>query len=123
SGCGSLLSIFSAFFAFLRILARSTMHDLLGRGEAMLAGGGSDARGVDALRVVAEGVQQRGGGQRVDQARDAAAHGVDALHRRPREGVSSAAGDADAMLDVVDRLGPRERAEAVAKADALAQRR
>ena len=58
AGC-SLTSAFcllpSAFF--LRIFARSTMGHLLGDGEAMLAGGGGDARGVDALRVVAEGLE------------------------------------------------------------------
>src|SRR2546430_5605908 len=68
-----------AFFAFFRILTRSTMYRLLH--EAVLARRGDDARGVDALGIVAEGLQKRGGGEGVDQARDAAAYDVDALHR------------------------------------------
>src|SRR5205823_8866379 len=101
--------------------ARSTMRGDLG--QSVFARGGGDARGVDALGIVAEGVEQRGGGEGVDQPRDAAADGVNALHGRARERVARAAGHADAMLDVRDRLVERERAEAVAKADALPQRR
>src|SRR3954468_4718688 len=89
----------AAFFACLRIFTRSTMAL-----HAMLASGGGDARGIDRRGVFAERVEQRGGGQRVDQARDAAAHHVNFFHRFVAERIALAARDADAVLDVADRL-------------------
>src|SRR6185436_530914 len=104
-----------AFFAFFLIFTRSTMRGL----HAVLAGGAGDARGVDGLGVLAEGVEERGGGEGVDQAGDAAAEEVDLFHRVEVEWIPGAAGDADAMLDVLDRLRERKRAERVTHPDAL----
>src|SRR6185436_10412790 len=59
----------SFFFAFLRIFTKSTMGVL----HAMLASGGIDSGGIDGLGVFSESVEQRGGGERIDQARNAAA--------------------------------------------------
>src|SRR3954451_3127318 len=89
----------SAFFAFLRIFTRSTM-DL----HSMLARRGRDARRVDRRSVFAERIEQRRRGEGVDQARDAAADDVDLRHRFARERIALAAGDADAVVDVVDRF-------------------
>src|SRR5205085_5895180 len=67
---------------FFRIFTRSTMDvvdPLIFRwnlAQAVLAGGGGNARCVDRLGVVAEGVEQCRGGQGVEHARDAAADGV-----------------------------------------------
>src|SRR3954451_17113306 len=89
----------TSFFAFLRIFTRSTM-DL----HSMLARRGRDARRVDRRSVFAEGIEQRRRGEGVDQARDAAADDVDLRHRFARERIALAAGDADAVVDVVDRF-------------------
>src|ERR1051326_2812136 len=107
-----------SFFAFLRIFTRSTM-----RLQPVLVRGGGDALRIDRLRVLAERVEQRRRGERVDQPRDPAAGRVNLLHRRAAERVARAAADAHAMLDVRDRLLQRQRPEAVAQADALPQRR
>src|SRR5258706_381730 len=108
-----------SFFAFLRILTRSTMGYL----ETMLARRGGDAGGVDGQGVVAEGVEQRGRGQGVDHARDAAADGVDLANGLGAERIPRSARHPDAVLDVAGRVVLVQRTEAVAHTDALAQRR
>src|SRR5215213_1355597 len=77
-------SSFSFAFFFL-ILTRSTMRGGL---HVVLSGGGRDARGIDRLGVFAEGVEERGRGQGIDQARNAAADGVDLFHRLAAERVA-----------------------------------
>src|SRR3954470_24113204 len=66
----------NTLFAFFRILTRSTMKvvdPLIFRwhfAQTVLACGGGNARGVDRLGVVAEGVEQRGRGEGIEPARD-----------------------------------------------------
>src|ERR1041385_8413887 len=91
--------------------------------EPVVARRGGDALRVDRLRVLAEGVEQRGRGERVDQARDPAARRVDLLHRRAAERIPRAAAHPHAMLDVFDRLLQRQRPQTVTHSDALPQRR
>src|SRR5205085_6146677 len=103
--CSSATGAFSSasfFLAFFRIFTRSTMRVL--RRHAVFARGGVDAGGIDRRRVFAEGVEERGRGEGVDQARDAAAQRVNLHHRFAAERIARAAGDADAMLDVFERL-------------------
>src|SRR5438067_13873275 len=88
------------FLAFLRIFTRSTICGLY----PVLSRRGGDARGVDGGGVFAKGIEEGGGGQGVDQARDAAGEGVDLGHGVGGERVAPAAGDADAVLDVAGRL-------------------
>src|SRR5216684_2954472 len=95
-------------FAFFRIFARSTMdvafYRCYGIAEAMLARGGGDPRGVDGAGVVAEGIEQRGCSESVEQTRDSPAdviHGADGF---ASEGAARPAGDADAVLDITLRL-------------------
>src|SRR5260221_382434 len=110
AACCSPASAF--FFAFFRIFTRSTMGLLDGwaRGagacgtEAVLAAGGGDARRVDGQCVFAEGVQQCRRGQRVDDARDAAAECMDLAHCLGAERIARPAGHTDAVLDVSRRL-------------------
>src|SRR2546430_1855800 len=111
AGGTSAFCFLPSAFAFLRIFTRSTMCL-----QPMLARRGDDALRVDRLGVFAERVEQRRRGEGVDQPRDPAARGVDLLHGRAAERVPRAAADADAMLDVLDRLFERQRSEAVAHA-------
>src|SRR5438105_560620 len=92
----------NTFFAFFRIFTRSTMNvvdPLIFRWrftQAMLAGGGGDARCVNRFGVVAEGIEQRGCGERVEHARNAAAGGVHGAGGVGGERIPRAAADADA---------------------------
>src|SRR4051812_43372386 len=119
----------NTLFAFFRILTRSTMNvvdPLIFRrhfAQTVLACGSGNARGVDRFGVVAEGVEQRGRGEGIEHARDAAADGVHGPDCVRRERISRAAGHADAVLDVQHRLVERQRAEAITHPDPLAQRR
>src|SRR5258706_3479773 len=95
-------------FAFFRIFARSTMYVAFyrscGIAEAMLARGGGDPRGVNGACIVAKGIEQRRGGESIEQTRDSAAdvvHGADGF---AAEGTARPAGDADALLDITLRL-------------------
>src|SRR4051794_18495838 len=116
-------------FAFFRILTRSTMNvvdPLIFRrhfAQTVLACGVGNALGVDRFGVVAEGVEQRGRGEGIEHARDAAADGVHGPDRVRGERIPRAAGYADAVLDVQHRLVERQRAEAITHPDSLAQRR
>src|SRR5206468_9808932 len=96
----------SCFCAFLRIFTRSTMRVL--RRHAVFARGGVDAGGIDRRRIFAEGVEQRSRSERVDQSRDSSAQRVNLHHRRGAERIARATGDADAMLDVLERLVLRQ---------------
>src|SRR4051794_32028134 len=119
----------NTLFAFFRIFTRSTMDvvdPLIFRrhfAQTVLACGSGNARGIDRLGVVAEGVEQRGCGEGVEHARDAAADGVHGADCVRGEGISRAAGHADAVLDVQHRLFERQRAEAITHPDPLAKRR
>src|SRR5207302_1757987 len=93
----------NTFFAFFRIFTRSTM-DVVDPlifwwrfAKAMLAGGGGDARCVNRFGVVAERIKQRGCGERVQHARDAAADGVHGTDGVGGERIPRTAGDANAV--------------------------
>src|SRR5437867_12507941 len=105
-------------FAFFRIFARLTM-----RFHPMFARGRRDARRLDRGGVVAEGVEQRGRRECVDESRDAAAERVDLLHRFTAERIAIRTRDAHAMIDVCQRVLEREGTEVIAHADALPEGR
>src|ERR1051326_5780417 len=86
--------LLSAFF--FRIFTKSTMRVRL---HPVLFCRGGDAGRVDGLGVFAEGIEECGRREGVDEARDAAAQRVNLFHRLAVEGIARAAGDADAVLD------------------------